>query len=106
MELENEENVKNLISSVENEKPRHVEHPSKDHQNVIKCVPQPYIIVDCVGEKPVMCNNFDGVILTISQLSCLYTMSNPTGSANLSFPMNLFKHRAVYGYPKKKTNNS
>lgn len=40
---------------------------------MIKCVPKPYIIVDCIGERVVRYNDFEGVALTISELNCLYT---------------------------------
>ncbi len=93
VEEEQEENVRNLIQE-SNEKggsSNVAKYDEVQSTNVIHCKPEPYIIVDVLEEKEVITKDFDGVILSISQLGCLYTISKPTGTGNLSLPPTLFK---------------
>lgn len=69
-------------------------------QGVIHCEPRPYVIIECLDNKIIREQDFEGVVLTSSYLSCLYTMSYPTGSNNLSIPPQVL--RRGYDYKKNK----
>ena len=72
----------------------HQEAPRDDGEEpseVIRCNPQPYVVVDCVDERIVNCTDYGSVILQISALGCFYTESLPTGQSNLAIPSSLFR---------------
>jgi hypothetical protein len=95
MEIDCEENVRNLISSAslqrgdsdgivaKYDQPVLTNQPDKStNKTVLRTDPQPYIIVDCVSEKQIFSNDYGNVILEISALGCFYTESLPTGDSN------------------------
>jgi hypothetical protein len=100
----NEENIRNLISPMNLERgdsdgviAKYSETNINTNQNVVssaevlRCDPQPYVIVDCISEKLVFENDFGGVVMQIYALGCFYTESLPTGDSNLAIPKGYFK---------------
>jgi hypothetical protein len=104
---EEEENVRNLISSASLQRgdsdgivakydlPQNAASNNEQNtQKILRSDPQPYVIVECVSEKTVFSNDYGNVILEISALGCFYTESLPTGDSNLAIPKGLFKRAA------------
>jgi hypothetical protein len=94
-----EENVRNLIDQRRDraEGENVVMHQEtvraslEGEGEVIRCNPQPYVIVDCVDERLVSNFDYGNVLLQVTALGCFYTESLPTGHSNLAIPRNMFR---------------
>jgi hypothetical protein len=59
---------------------------------VIVCKPAPYVIMQGITktECPVLCEEKDGILLTVTAVDCAYIWSQPTGDTNKAIPDNYY----------------
>jgi len=64
----------------------------KSPRPIIVCKPAPYIIMQGIikSETPILVEEKDGILLTVTGVDCVYTWSQPTGDTNNAIPANYY----------------